>query len=169
MKKNLILAMTILLVAFSCTGALADVHGLGLYTSIASSQPAAEGKDGTAQVDTTVCALTLDDTNTIIAIRFDVAQTKIAIDSTGAILSDPSAEIKSKVELGTGYGMKGASAIGKELDEQIAALEAWCLGKTVDEAVSKVAAGDDADLLAGCTIKLEDYTTALAKAAMNAK
>lgn len=169
MKKIVSLLLTVLILTLACTAALADIHGLGIYTTIGSSKSAAEGKDGTAQVDSTICAVALDDDNKIVAISFDVAQTRVAFNDKGEVTADLTADIKSKTELADEYGMKKASPIEKEIHEQIAALEAWCIGKTADEIVTGIAAGDDADLLAGCTIKLEGYVAALAKAVMNAK
>ena len=68
--------------------------------------------------------------------------------------------------------MKGASPIGKEWYEQIAALEEWAKGKTADEV--KAAIGEDGyptdeDLTAGCTIHLTDIVKAVAAAIDNAQ
>ncbi len=169
MKKVLALVVTLILLSSLSAAALADTQGLGIVTSISSSKPATAEGDGVAQADTTVCFVTLDAEGKIVAVSFDVAQTKIAINAKGEITADMKAEIKTKKELGEAYGMKKASPIGKEVDEQMAALEAWCIVKTVEEAVTKANAGDDADLLAGCTVHVDAYTAALTKAAANAK
>lgn len=168
MKKllSLLLAATLLL---CCSSALAEKHGLGIVTTITSSKDAAAGAEGVAQADTTVCSLILDDEGKILSVAFDVAQTKIAINDKGEITADMTAEIKTKKELGDAYGMKAASGIGMEVYEQIEALELWCVGKTVEEAITKANAGDSADLLAGCTMHIDAYMAALQKAADNAK
>jgi len=41
-----------------------------------------------------------------------------------------------KKDLGDDYGMRGRSEIGKEWFEQIAALEEWMVGKTIDEVLA---------------------------------
>lgn len=169
MKKIIAAILVTTLFAAGGAVALAETSGLGVVTSIASSLHASADAAGVAQVDTTICSLVLDEAGIITAIHFDVAQTKVSFDNAGQLLSDPAEELKTKKELGEAYGMRGASAIGKEVDEQMAFLEAWCIGKTVDEAITKANAGDDADLLAGCTIHVDAFTASLAKAAANAK
>ena len=72
------------------------------------------------------------------------------------LTSDVNAENKTKVELGDGYGMKKASSIGKEWFEQIAALEDWMMGKTVEE-IKAVNTEEDADLKASVTVGVESY------------
>ena len=53
------------------------------------------------------------------------------------------------------------------LEGQMAALEAWCVGKTVEEVVA--GAADDVDLKAGCTVGIDSQLVALQKAAAAAK
>ena len=75
--------------------------------------------------------------------------------------------------------MKRVSSIGKEWYEQAAALEEWCIGKTVEEVLgmktfdrgdgSHTMVPDEADLKAGCTITVGDYLKALVNAAANAQ
>lgn len=77
------------------------------------------------------------------------------------------AEIKTKVEKGTEYGMLKASPIGKEIDEQYAGLEDWLVGKTVED-LKAAYAGKDETLVSVCSIKLEAIITALEKAVANA-
>ena len=59
MKKIVALVLALVMV-LGCTAALADTYGLGISSSIGSSKDAADGKDGNAQVDSTVCALAVD-------------------------------------------------------------------------------------------------------------
>ena len=63
--------------------------------------------------------------------------------------------------------MRKASSIGKEWNEQMEALEQWCIGKTVEEVVA--GAADDVDLKAGCTVGIDSQLVALQKAAEAAK
>ena len=77
--------------------------------------------------------------------------------------------MKSKQELGDDYGMRGASSIGKEWNEQADALAAYCVGKTYEEVVAGVAADEkgyptSADVVSGCTMKVNAFLKALEKA-----
>ena len=101
MKKIVALVMALVMV-LGCTAALADTYGLGISSSIGSSKDAADGQDGKAQVDSTVCALAVDADGKIVSCLFDVAQTKIGFSAAGAITADKTAEVKSKQELACG-------------------------------------------------------------------
>ena len=168
MKKIVALVLALVMV-LGCTAALADTYGLGISSSIGSSKDAADGKDGKAQVDSTVCALAVDADGKIVSCLFDIAQTKIGFSAAGAITADKTAEVKSKQELGDEYGMRGASAIGKEWNEQADALAAYCVGKTYEEVVAGVAADEkgyptSADVVSGCTMNINAFLKALEKA-----
>lgn len=179
MKKLLSLALVAVMLLSLSAVALADTYGLGVATSIGSSKPATAEKDGAAQVDSAICALVLDDEGKIKSVKFDVAQTKVAINVKGEITADMSAEIKSKVEKGDDYGMRKASKLEKgEWYEQAAALEAYCIGKTVEEVVTMktyqkddhhTAVPDMEDLKTTVTIDVGAFLKALQKAADNAK
>ena len=159
MKKIIALALAALLV-LSMTSAFAAT-GLGSVTSVTVTAPTAE-KAGSVTVYTHMCALTLDADGKIVGVDFDAVQSKAATDA------DLAAETQSKDELKEAYGMKAASSIGKEYYEQMNALEAWCIGKTVEEVLAGVAA-EDADLKAGCTVGITDALAALQEAAAVAK
>lgn len=175
MKKILTVAlMTALLLAIATTAMAAT--GLGSVTSVKVT-PAGESA-GNVSVNTTMCAVTLDDAGKIVAVQFDVVQPKGAFDATGAA-ADFNAGPQTKKELKEGYGMLKASAIGKEWYQQAEALEAWCVGKTVEEVCamktfdrgdgSHTMVPDEADLKASVTVTVGDYLVALQKAAAVAK
>ena len=177
MKKILTVAlMTALLLAIA-TSAMAAT-GLGAVTAVTLT-PATAEKAGSVSVNTTMCAVTLDDAGKIVAVQFDVVQPKAAFDATGAASGDLNAAPQTKKELKEGYGMVKASAIGKEWYEQAEALEAWCVGKTVEEVCSMktfdrgdgshTMVPDEADLKASVTVTVGDYLAALQKAAAVAK
>ena len=172
MKKILALVLALSMVLCS-VAALAEGYGLGVQTSIGSSKPASAEKDGTAQVDSTICALVVDDEGKIVSCLFDVAQTKVAFNAAGEITADMTAVIKSKQEKGDEYNMRPASPIGKEWYEQMTALESWCIGKTVEEVLAtpldESGKATDADLVSGCTVHINAQLKALEKAAANAK
>ena len=177
MKKILTTVLLIMAVLAIATSAMAAT-GLGAVTSV-SLTPATADKAGSVSVNTTMCAVTLDDAGKIVAVKFDVVQPKAAFDAAGAASGELNAAPQTKKELKEGYGMKRVSSIGKEWYEQAAALEEWCIGKTVEEVLgmktfdrgdgSHTMVPDEADLKAGCTITVGDYLKALVNAAADAQ
>ena len=180
MKKTLSLIVALLLVV-SLGSAMAESavkHGLGMVTSIGSITEATAEKAGTAQVNTTVCSVELDADGKILAVIWDVQQTKISFGLDGKAVVPASETLLTKLEKGDAYGMRKASGIGKEWFEQIAAFADYCVGKTVEEVLATETYQKDEnhtavpaveDLKASVTITVGDYLAALAKAAANAK
>ncbi|TFG82224.1 MAG: hypothetical protein E4G74_02990 [Erysipelotrichales bacterium] len=75
----------------------------------------------------------------------------------------------TKKEKGDAYNMKAASGISKEWFEQIAALETYFTGKTIDEIMAMKLTGDTPDdLKTTVTIKVSAYQEAVKKAVANA-
>ena len=123
---------------------------------------ATDDQDVTAQVDITVTALTLDADGRVTGAMADVAEPTLTVSADGTV-SAPEL-VKTKVELGDSYGMRGASSLDKEWYEHS---EGWCdylKGKTRAEVASIPDDGSDADLAALCTISV----TELQKAALAA-
>ncbi|MBR4706869.1 MAG: hypothetical protein IKP29_02305 [Pseudobutyrivibrio sp.] len=149
-----------------------DKLGLGLTTNIAKSTDATADAEGVAEAYTTISVLTVDGNGTITSSLIDAVQAKVAFDQTGKITADLSQDVKSKNELGDAYGMKAASAIGKEWNEQAAAYAAWTVGKTVDD-VTGIALTEgrvaDEDLAASVSVHVTDFNAAIAKAVASAK
>ena len=171
MKKILSVVLALALVLSMSTAALAAT-GLGSYTSVSAA--AAGDKNGSVSANTTMCALSIDEEGKITAISFDVVQVKASFDTKGAVAGEVNAEPQTKRELGEGYGMKAISPIGKEYYEQMDALEAWCIGKTVEEVLTLLSSdngyiSDDVDVKASCTVGVADQLKALEKAFANAK
>ena len=171
MKKILSAALMAALLLSVSAGALAAT-GLGSVTEVTNTAATAD-KAGSVSVDTTMCAVELDDEGKIVSVSFDVVLSSGAYDATGAVSGEATATPSSKVELKEEYGMKKASSIGKEWYEHMAALEAWCIGKTVDEVLATPlddnGKATDADLVSGCTVHINAQLEALAKADANAK
>lgn len=118
--------------------------------------------DVTAQVDITVAALTLDADGRVTGAVADVAEPALTVGADGTVAAPEL--VKTKVELGDSYGMRGASSLGKEWYEHS---EGWCdylKGKTRTEIAGIPDDGSDADLAALCTISV----TELQKAALAA-
>ncbi len=115
------------------------------------------------QLNTTLALVATDAEGKVLYTKIDVAQ---IYDNEGTKITD------TKSERGTDYGMTQASGIKKEWNEQAEAFEAYCKGKTLDE-IAKVETMDyhggkapatGTDLAAGCTIVIDDFLAALAKA-----
>lgn len=147
--------------------------GLAVLTSLAKSKNAEADKDGQAEVNSTVVAVLVGQDGKILKCSIDVAQTKIAFTKEGKLATDVNGTFKSKQELMEEYGMKKASSIGKEWYEQANALEAYVIGKTLDEVkaitVSETGVPTVADLTASVTVKINDYVAAIEKAVTTAQ
>lgn len=182
MKKTLSIFVVVTLLAAilvvpGCKPAQGPVKlGLGSVTSVAKSRDASAEVTASAQADTTVVAVVLDSKGKIIDVSIDTAQTTVGFDADMKVTSDKNAAIKSKKELGFAYNMVGRSEIGKEWHEQIAALEDWMIGKTVEEVknmkvkerdASHPSVPDVPELTSSVTITVQDYIAALEKAADN--
>lgn len=164
MKKILTAAIAALLLVSLASCAFAAT-GIGSTTTVTSTPATAEAA-AKVSVTTTMCAVTLDENGVIVGIQFDAVQPK-------SDWENATVEPQTKKELKEGYGMKKASAIGKEWYEQAEALEAWCIGKTVEQVlamgVNESGYPTDADVTAGCTMGVSGYLAALEKAAAAAK
>lgn len=152
--------------------------GVSVVTSIGKSKAPADGKDGTAQVDSAIITVTTDDSGKILASVMDAAQTKVNFNNKGEITADLEAAILTKAEAGSDYGMAKASAIGKEWFEQIEAFAQWTVGKTVGEVTGMqvkvvdeehTAVPDEAELTSSVSISLGDYLTGVEKAVATAR
>lgn len=142
--------------------------GFYLGTDISGSKSAAAEEAGMAQANLELVAVTLTDEGVIDECVIDAIQSKINFDATGAITTDLTAPVLSKNALGDDYGMKKASAIGKEWYEQAAAFSAYVVGKTPEEvsgiAVNEKGGAADADLAASVTISIGQFQALVAKA-----
>ncbi len=145
--------------------------GLSVVTSVSNSKNAGE-EDGLAQANTVIIAVTLDSAGVIQDCAIDYVQAKINFNAEGKLTKALETVFPSKRELGDDYGMKAVSGIGKEWYEQADALEAYVIGKTVDQ-VKGIALDDsghatDAELTSSVTIGLGDYISGIEKAVANA-
>ena len=141
--------------------------GLAVITELGKSTNAGD-KPGLAQIDSTVVAVTVDNNGRIVKCVIDAVQSKINFDASGKLLTPLNTTFPTKKELGTKYGMKKASKIGKEWDEQAAALAKYVVGKTVDQIknIAVDASGHPAgsDLKASVTVSISGYIAAIEKA-----
>ena len=185
MKKIIIISLALVMVlsfVAGCSGDKVEVvgetkTGLGTVISIAKSKDASVDENdaavnGLAQADVVIAAVTIDGEDKIVSVTIDTAQVRVNFDGEGKLVTDLAAELKTKVELGDDYGMKARSDIGKEWYEQIAALEDWMVGKTIEEVKAmEIADGNTAesDLVTSVTITVTDYLAAVEEAVANAK
>ena len=142
--------------------------GMGIVVSMDSS------KAENAQVDATVAAVVLDAEGKIVSCRIDVAQNKMKV-AGGAV--DTAAAFKTKMELGSAYGMAGKvdnndDGVMLEWDAQAKAFEEYVVGMTAadveaiktQEAKGHLIAVDEALLKAGCSMQITDFVAAVVKA-----
>ena len=166
MKKLLAMVLALVL-CLGVTSAFADKLGFGSVTGVGhSSKDATEDAVGVIQVETTYCAVLVDDEGVILEIKFDVAQNSFSFDNEGHIIPHDD-NYPTKLEKGDAYGMKARSAIGLDWYEQAAGLQDWLVGKTIDEFKAAVEAGDET-LLAVCSITATDFVNAAEKAIADA-
>lgn len=156
--------------------------GLGQVTSIAKSKDLSIDSEGKvtapmAQVDSTIAAVAFDAKGRVVKVTIDTAQTRVSFNKDFTVAGDLTAKGLTKVELGDDYGMHRVSSIGKEWNEQIAELERWMVGKTVEEIkalkvkqrdASHPAVPDVPELTSVVTITVQDYVAAVEKAWENA-
>ncbi len=138
--------------------------GLSFVTTLSDS------KDGQAQANIALTAVTVDDNGVITACVIDYVQAKIAFDATGKITSDKAVAFQSKNELGDGYGMRKASSISAEWNEQAAAFAAYCVGKTIEEVKNMPLDenGKAVDIIASCTLAANEFMAGVEDAVANA-
>ncbi|MGI6752167.1 MAG: hypothetical protein ACOX4U_06055 [Anaerovoracaceae bacterium] len=186
MKKKIILALVLALAlfAFAACGESTPSEepgnteggtvktGLAVVTTAAKSVEAGD-KNGFAQADSTIVAVTVDEDGIITNCVIDSAQTQIEFSKDGKIVSDLGMVVPGKQELGNDYGMKKASSIGKEWNEQATALSNYVIGKTVNEvkgiAINSEGGPADEDLASSVTVSIGGYIDAIEKAVANAK
>ena len=144
--------------------------GLSVITNLSGENATAEA-NGVVTTDISLVAVTVNDNGVIESCVIDAVQGKVSFDQTGQLVSEPE-EILSKNELGDDYGMRVASPIGKEWNEQVAHIAEYAIGKTVEElktkAIDEAGVVKDADLASGATIYMGSFIWAIEDAVNNA-
>lgn len=149
-----------------------DTLKLGVVTT-AESANATEEAEGKQEVASTFVAAAVAADGKVNAMSTDVATVTYKFDATGATSTDASAAVTTKKEAGANYGMAayGADLNGDgkvlEWNEQGAAFDAACVGKTASEIAALMVDGYGVESLqtAGCTIGIADMVSAAVKAA----
>ena len=154
-----------------------DVASVGsaILTNVSGKDATAE-KSGEAKASSTYGVVALDKDGKVVFTQTDVAQNAVKFTTAGALDGEAMA-VPTKAEKKDEYGMKKASAIGKEWFEQNQAFDEWTVGKTSNEIsgmeVTTNEAGKtvtaDKDLMTGCTMGVDSLqkvtVTAIADAA----
>ena len=92
--------------------------------------------EGQIQFNTYYTLTATDSDGKFVFTSLDAAQNAGKFDVKGVITSDKEAATLTKAEKGADYGMKAASAIGKEWFEQANAFEEYTIGKTLEEVLA---------------------------------
>lgn len=137
------------------------------------SKDATADAEGQCQAYSTYMAVTVDADGKITASKIDSSQGTVKFDADGKITSDINSGVKTKRQLGDEYGMRKASAIGKEWFEQADAFEDYMLGKTADEIAGIAVDADtkptDADLTYSVTMSIGRLQELAVKASADAQ
>ena len=148
--------------------------GLAITAGIGDSKSATAEEAGEGKYDVTMVAVLVDDEGIIRDCIIDGIAASVKFDATGALVSDLTAGVQTKNELGENYGMVAWGGAIAEWDAQAAALASFAVGKTVEELKSgaidetgKAPAGSD--LATQATIYLGGYVAAIEKAVANAQ
>ena len=141
--------------------------GWAATIAVTGSAATAEA-DGKYGVNVDFTSVVLDKDGKVLNATWDVAQaSNLKFDVLGALKADPASKLKTKMEKGAEYGMKGNSGIGKEWNEQSAFMSSYVVGKTAAEIeaielADGYAAADD--VLAGATIHINAWQSTLLEA-----
>ena len=174
MKKFLVASIVALLFLAGCSSDNGNTQESSVYkvgtASVTSVSPRDYNSEtdqaGRVQVNTTFANVVLDEEGVFVYVAIDVAQNEGTFDSEGVVVTAEAAPTKK--EKGDAYNMKGASAIGKEWDEQIAAFEEWVIGKTLEDVKALAIDGgylaDSEDLKSSVTVRVTDYIAVVEKA-----
>ena len=145
-----------------------DKLGLGIASDMHMSKAAAADAAGSAQSYSFMTAVTYNDQGVVTSCIMDALQGTVAFDAAGQITSDVSAAPQTKNELGEAYGMKKASAIGKEWNEQAAGFAAFVVGKNAEQVTGIQLTEDgkaaDADLASVASVTVSEMQAVVLKA-----
>ena len=122
-----------------------------------------DDKDAQVQAKITLAVVTMDENARVTSAIGDMTEPELTVSADGTV-SAPREPVYTKNELGDRYGMRSASALGKEWYEHSAGWCGYLKGKNAVEIGKLSADGTDADLKALCTISVTDLQKAVLKA-----
>ena len=149
--------------------------GLSVSTSVKDTVSATAEANGAAKYDVTLAAVTVDDNGVIQSCVIDSIPATVEFDTTGATVTDLTAPVSTKNELGENYGMVAWGGAIAEWDAQVKAVADYAVGKTVEELkngdidMTTGKAKDGTDLQSSATIYLAGYVYAIEAAVNNAQ
>ena len=152
--------------------------GLGIITEVDSSSVSASADaDGAANMYSHFAAVAVDENGKILADLIDAIQPKISFNTAGEETAFDFTDTKKYLK--ENYNMVTYGGSIGEWYEETTAFENYIVGKdsdgvtgiatTVNEEGNAVATDADADLVASCTIAINTFQEAVAKAIANAK
>ena len=122
-----------------------------------------DDKDAQVQAKITLAVVTMDENARVTSAIGDMTEPELSVSADGTV-SAPREPVYTKNELGDRYGMRSASALGKEWYEHSAGWCGYLKGKNAVEIGKLSTDGTDADLKALCTISVTDLQKAALKA-----
>ena len=153
--------------------------GLGIESKIDSSHNIGEGRGPNArgQVDSYIAVVTLDANGVIVAATLDSIQGRLQWGEDAVFLDDPTAPNRTKLEQGDDYGMRPASDIDREWDEQANALADWIIGRNLAQVLgmsvrdegSRVNVPNEPDLLTTVTLPTGPFFSVIERAVNSAR
>lgn len=141
--------------------------GAGAHAYYSAVKNASEESEGYGKISVTVAAVKIDKNGRILECELDACEIKSEFTYDGKFV--PGDSFSTKGELGSSYGMKGASSVGKEWYEQADAFEDAAEGKTLDQIKERLATGESEIISAGCTVDTSDFIAAIESAVSSAK
>ena len=144
-----------------------DVLHLAANVSLKSSKDATATGNGLAQCDVDVIAIT-ENEGYITSSAIDSVQAKINFDATGNVVTDLTAKVETKQELGDRYNMVQYGGAKFEWYVQTNSFCKYIVGKTAEEvagiSVDQSTYPTDPDLPASVTIAIGGYKALVAEA-----
>jgi hypothetical protein len=150
-----------------------DKLGLAITSDISGSTDATADAAGLAKAYNYYSAVSVGADGKITSTVLDASIVEVNFDTTGKLTTDLASTFQSKQELKDAYGMKKASAIGKEWYEQANAFATYATGKTLDEVngitITEDGHAGDADLASSVTVHVGDFVEVINKGVTNAQ
>ena len=126
--------------------------------------PAANADPAKPKYELEMAAVTVDEKAVITGCMTDSLQAELSV--TEGAFAALSGEMKTKRQMGDGYGMKAASAIKREWYEQARAFDTYALGKTAGELAGlSLNSEGRTDAISGCTMTVSAVLKNAVKAA----
>lgn len=127
-------------------------------------------QDENGKLNTITAAVVLDGEGRIRDVQLDELELTVTADDTGKV--DLPSDHRTKRQKGEDYPLAAVSSLKAGWAEQVDAFGRWLTGKTADQVrgleLDTDGKAQDADLLSGCTIRVDRYRDAVAKACANA-